>query len=351
MINVGTFNIGQGSADWRMMLSQDCKTELRDYIEEDSRYLELLQKGELSPKEIEEIKTIERNKIDELVNVEEWTAAGKLIEQNLDVICLQEVMHKDRKFLKVLELHGYEIHSGSSLGPSSGLSCSTAIAVKTATFSKIEDISIKTSSENEGPIYGKEIAACNLTVKTTGHKVSVASLHCWGFALSKDGPTELSKYDKEQRSKALNYFRQAKTLMEKQDSDAWIVAGDTNHNPENYGETFQLMENDGYTVYSPNKPTNVNRGELEYTKRKIDQIMIKTNPSSVLKKIRNFFCDFFISRKMISSTAKEATVLEDFAFKINKNCSDHKPVTIKVDLCKKKSHLSRFWSFLTRSKN
>ncbi len=321
-INFGTYNVGQGFDDYNFMLnaSPEEKKKKKDEF-----------KG-LNSQE----KVVQKKK--ELTARVEKSCAQK-ISKEVDVLCLQELMDLNRPFAQELMKQDFKIYR---CGNDPKERISTAIAIKTDKFSTIRNKSFKSKSGDEqGGVYGQEIASIEVTLKDVKTKFNFSSLHSWGFQLYHPAQEQRDIRDLENKQRALAYAKEA-VKAAKTHAGCSFIGGDMNNNTDNYRKQFSVFEKAGYDVLETTQTTNINYGDLisgYKNERKIDYLFAK-GPSKI-GRIWNKFISFF--KTTVTMQTGGAWLLEDFEFEMDKNCSDHKPIKTTIIITPKKSKIAKIW--------
>lgn len=332
-IRFATFNIGIGWQDYNSMVANfpDQKNLLKQKFDTQfSQHLGDRKKEDVTFQEFQDIQISVHN--DLIKTIEESTA--KRLAKECDVIALQEVCNLDRPFIQMLQSEGFEIHNSTFRNANNMFS--TAIAIRKELFYNVENISIKSSANNNQGILGQEIAAVAVKIKNTKLQIAFSSLHSWGFQLYaphiKRGERMYNHQDNINILNALKYIKEAKGVLKMPRIFGSFIAGDMNNNPENQPKPFDRMRKK-YDLLTPDQPTNINGVDTtsDYPLRKIDFIFAPKSSSSLIYKIWAYVTTVFICRKPFI-TVSSAKVLPGFDFACETNCSDHKPVITTIHI-------------------
>ncbi len=337
-IRIGSFNIGQGWDDYSKAVSPSSLNE--------AFQKELQRLGYDDKKKSADVATLDKICTEAKKNIHasaEGEAILKLTEE-LDIICLQEVLHGQRPFIDILNRQGFDYIVGPA-NPSTRL-YSTAIAVRRGTFSHFQNISLAFRENDDRKIYGKQIAALQGTLKGREKTLTIASIHNWGLFLFDPGEknrayTQKDREDQKKHSQCLN---QSVDHLDSYPSDITILMGDLNNNPENFPSPFQTMDEKGFMLKRVHRATHLNLSE-NYKEREIDFGFIKMRERGILETIAIFFVSLFCSTLHEKVETTELEIVPGFEFDMQKTCSDHLPVrfTIKIVNEEIPSKLTLLW--------
>lgn len=339
IIRFGTFNVGQGYSDYSMMLSNSeneyirLEKEIKSAVAEtESGFTEEQRK---TPNIREEIAELAQAKITKKIEI----AVAKKLSDQCDVIALQEVVYLHRPFIKTLEEKEFKIYRYEKGNPR----FSNAIALRESLFEpQVTNVSIPSKSGKDGPIYGREIAAVIAKIKNLNLEMAFSSIHSWGFQLFHPAQTnrQYSKKDLDQIKYGEDYTKEAVNNLKGRSIK--VIAGDMNNNPQNQPGQFDFIKSQGFEVLEPNDITNINGYDPNCTERKIDFIFVPKQ--SVVQRLCSAVAAFFVSRASV--TYSPAKVLDGFAYTLEGNCSDHKPVVTTITISNMPSTISRIYKYV-----
>jgi len=275
------------------------------------------------------------------INQAERNAAARVGSLGIDVLCLQEVYKKDRPFIQVLRDNGFaHIYFQND----------TAIASRLP-LSHVKDIGCKSKSHpEEVGLQGQDIAG--ISFKIGKISIAIASTHGWGFNLEPIGSTDdpiQCRADRENRVYAKTYTKETISLLNSTKADLKLACGDNNNNTHNFTEPFEMYTNAGFTIHEPAEPTNHNPKQPHYPDRVIDHIISGSSlspineSSSFFRKLINRIVNIFISRSKIIAVTPP-TIPPGFDYVEGQNCSDYKPVIMKIKVLVQESFFRRLFS-------
>lgn len=249
-------------------------------------------------------------------NAEESTKQA--LAEVADVYFLQEVCNPDDRPLtselsKNFEIVGRE-EDGDRYDP--------IIAISSEKFKEIEDLSFQVAF-NEMGTWNKNVTVAKAVEISTQNVFLFVSEHAPGFGF-RDVDVVLQKENHRFQAKMLTHLKDI-------NADITVIGGDLNNNPEKYPETFDVMNQHGYSLIRSGMPTNVNifDGGFE-AKRELD---------------------FFFAKSPTHNLEAIASVVEEMDVTENKNCqrnaSDHSPVLMMMTIKEKKGFCQSFLSFLS----
>lgn len=251
------------------------------------------------------------------------------IRKNIDVICIQGTLDTQDNLVQNLKEKGYTV----LVGRNNQFVSRATIALKTEQFKDIQNISHYTASSF---FYGREITACNVTVKKTGHKISIAAL---------DEPHTSRNHQ--------TYLNRAITIMDDQFRSINVIATHAPNTSNDAGQTrleanqkrseknqerLRFFERNCYKVFHPKERKILNEFDSIEAPTNENQVMIRNTkpfspPVSFCKKISNFTCNFFCYKKEISIKQKQINLEGDHFQKIEMRFHQ-------------KSYIHRFWKWL-----
>lgn len=274
---------------------------------------------------------------------------AKRLANELDVIALQEIgsLEESSPFIKTLQDLGFTIHHVTP-DPTRNM-FSTAVAIRTSLFEQEDTTrSIRSQSfPDPNRLYGQDIAVIIAKVKGLSLPLAFCSLHSWGFQLYRPNkPNDQRSYlpkDNAQAGYAEKYTQEALDHLNNLNVSGSFIGGDMNNNLDNHGKPFNLIQEAGFELLTPDQDTNFNAFDNDYPLRKIDFLFASQSQQSIFQKLKLIISRLWSQPLIFVASAK---VLKGFDFTHNTNCSDHKPVgttiLIATSLMAKTQLLARY---------
>lgn len=233
----------------------------------------------------------------------------KLLEDQADVFCFQEVGKRTRPIIQTLQSKGFKIVHDEKYDE-----FDTAVALNTSRFKNITPHSFNIQLTDS---FNKDVAIATAEDIQTHQSAVFVSAHAPGFNLSQATINRDEAADGDLYCKTI-----AHELSEMGTYAIQVIGADMNANPEKWNPRFQFFSHQGFQIIRTGSSTNVNPKDSTYQEREIDFIFAKTT-QSIGQKIKSIF----------STTIKNHVAVKPFdplGWDIEKNASDHLAIFMNV---------------------
>lgn len=227
-----------------------------------------------------------------------------LIEQHIDIYCLQEISSMDRPLIKSLKKKGFNlVHlEGHNI-------FNTLIALNTERFHDVKNF----SKEILGTSFKKDVSIATALDLITKKRITIVSAHVPGFNfMHLNEETLAGDY----------YCKKIVKTLSKIECTWQVIGADMNSNPEVWNARFETFTGNGFQLLRTHSPTNVNSRDSLHQKREIDFLFVKE-----VKPVG--FLSLFSHSKVATIQAKLDSP-DLLGWDPEKNSSDHQPVIFKL---------------------